>query len=84
MARKLDYTIVRDLEHLRKLTGEGHTHYALLLGSGAISKKTIRRQAETYRITNHIDDTKQTLSEGELWTQSNIGKWLDGGALVAL
>lgn len=76
---------VSDIDDLRTRVLDGRTNYAILLAGGlAHSRKTIRMTGVLgrWRITNHIDDTRQTLTDAELWTESNIGTALDHLALV--
>lgn len=79
-----------------KAVAAGHKPFdvGILLASGwALSRKTIQWRKRSPRgapadrvwfIKNHIDDTKQVLSDATLWTESNIGEALDKGALVLL
>lgn len=76
---------VKDLEDLRA-RARGHVvRVRLALNGGAYSRKSITWHNSTdggrWYVTNHIDDTKQTLTDEQLWSESNIGKWLDGGAV---
>lgn len=76
---------VTTLADLRERTSQHHHDFAILLGSGsAYSRKTIHHRNGHWAITNHIDETTQTLTDDELWTASNIGQALDQGALVAI
>jgi len=72
------------IDELRQRVAAGHHDYAIMLAGGlALSRKTIRfAPGGGWRITNHIDDTKQVLSQPELWSESHIGLALDKRALV--
>ena len=75
-------TKVQSVAHLRELIKDGTHGYALVLGGGvAFSRKTIRTmRGGKFRIFNHIDDSKITLTEAELFTVSNIGEAITKGA----
>lgn len=75
-------TKVQSVAHLRALIKAGTHGYALVLGGGvAFSRKTIRATRDgKFRIINHIDDSKATLTEAELYTESNIGEAITKGA----
>lgn len=81
---------VADLNDLRKRVLSGETEYAILLAGGlAYSRKTIRLGSKAgvgrvWVVVNHIDDTRQKLTDAELWTDSHIGEALDKGALVVV
>jgi len=72
------------IDELRQRVAAGHHDYAIMLAGGlALSRKTIRfAPGGGWRITNHIDDTKQVLSQPELWSESHIGLALDNRALL--
>lgn len=80
----VDLIPIENLEDLRARAYRRAIEVRLLLNGGAFSRKTVRWNANRQRwfITNHIDDTKQQLTDGQLWTESNIGKGLDLGAIV--
>ncbi len=74
-------TKVQSVAHLRELIKAGTHSYALALNYGLFSRKTIRATRDgNFRIINHIDDSKVTLTEAELYTESNIGKAITKGA----
>ena len=74
-------TKVQSVAHLRALVKAGTHSYALALNGGLFSRKTIRATRDgKFRIINHIDDSKVTLSEAELFTASNIGEAMTKGA----
>ena len=74
-------TKVQSVAHLRALIKAGTHSYALALNGGLFSRKTIRATRDgKFRIINHIDDSKVTLSEAELFTASNIGEAMTKGA----
>jgi hypothetical protein len=84
---------ILDLAELIALASraEGLRCFISLAGGLARSFKTIRylppqgaARTGKFDILNEIDDTWQTLWPKQLWTQSNIGAALDGGALFAL
>lgn len=83
----VDLVRIEDIDDLRA-RAKGHVlRIRLLLRGGAFSRKSITWHNGTdggrWFITNHIDDTKQQLTDEQLWTESNIGRWLDGGAVFA-
>ena len=74
-------TKVQSVAHLRALIKAGTHGYALALNYGLFSRKTIRTmRGGKFRIINHIDDSKATLTEAELYTESNIGEAITKGA----
>lgn len=79
----IDAHAVADMDHLKRLTTDRPREFLLALNGGAYSRKTIKYTPSKgkFTIKNHIDDTRQILTEAELYTESNIGQWLDGGAL---
>ncbi len=79
-------TVVDSLEDLEDRVRAGHHTFAILLAGGlAYSRKTIRRgRGRRWIVKNHIDDTTQTLTSEQLWTESNIGIALERRALVQL
>ena len=77
---------VRCLENIQDLSGQKLYEYALMLAGGAVhSLKTIKynKKKDVYRITHHIDDTKETLTSNEL-KKSNIGKGIKLRSLIAI
>ena len=79
-------TVIESLDDLRDRVRAGHSTFAILLAGGlAYSRKTIKRGTSgRWVIKNHIDDTRQTLTDEQLWTESNIGVAIERGALVQL
>lgn len=76
-------TPVKGLADLKaRVAAGGHDFGIMLAGGMAYSRKTIKTAKGRWVVKNHIDDTRQTLTDGELWTESNIGEALDKGALV--
>jgi hypothetical protein len=50
---------------------------------GAYSRKTItRRKDGRFRVLNHIDDSVQSLTGKQLYTDSNIGRAMRNGAFI--
>ena len=86
-------TLIRDLAPLTVLASrpDGVECFIALAGGLARSSKTIRYLTPTnmrykvgqFAVLNGIDGSEQTLWPRQLWTQSNIGKALDAGALFA-
>lgn len=77
---------IRCPENMQDLSGQKQYNYAVMLaGSGIYSRKTIRYIKKTgkYSITNHIDETRQSLTEKELM-KSLIGKAMPARCLIAL
>lgn len=67
--QKTKNKFVKNTTQLKKLLSEGYHEYALLLAGGiAISYKTIKYSAwnHKFQIINHIDDSRQELTEKEL------------------
>jgi hypothetical protein len=80
---------IRDLDHLRQLAGgESPIDCFITLGPGGMLRSSKRVHYETgadrFWVLNEIDDSEQTLSDDELWTQSHIGEAIDKGAFYAL
>ena len=71
------------LEELRRSCTGTYREVHLLLNGGAVSVKRVcyvPAKGE-WVIVNEIDGTRQWLTDAQLWTDSNIGPWLDGGAV---
>lgn len=83
-ARPTTDRAVTNLHDLRDLVRRGRTKYVIGLNGGAVSLKTIALRGKKWDVTNHIDDSRQTLNDAELWTESHIGEALDKGALVCV
>lgn len=79
---------VRCLENIQDLTAQKQYNYAMILNGGLYSLKTIRYIKKTgkYSITNHIDDSKQSLTGGQMMNVSltHIGQAMSKRALIAL
>ncbi|MFA7301790.1 MAG: hypothetical protein WC069_05790 [Candidatus Shapirobacteria bacterium] len=88
--KKTKNQFVRTPKQLKELIKEGHNNFALVLagGLGIYSRKTIKYSDKTkqYSITNHIDNSKQKLTEKELMNESYtlIGKALKLKSLIAI
>lgn len=81
--RQPQYRPVADLAELKQLArAQRITADIALAGGLAYSRKTIRLRGRKWFITNHIDDTRQVLTDEELWTASNVGRALDSQALI--
>jgi len=78
---------VRCLENIQDLSGQKLYDYAITLGV-AYSRKTIKynEKANTYTITNHIDNSKQTLNSNQIMDTkcTNVGKAMKMRCLIAL
>lgn len=77
---------IRDIRQLRQSISKGCNEFRLILrGGGLFSRKTIMLSSDgQFVVTNHIDGTVQKLSGRQLHSQSNIGKAMKLGALIAL
>lgn len=60
--------LVESLDELRKLAEVRPVHGRIALNGGTYSRKSVyyRREDRRWLITNHIDDSEQTLSEVEV------------------
>ncbi len=76
---------MRCVENIQDLSGQKLYSYALLIGGVAFSRKTIKydTKKKVYRVTNHIDDSKEVLSEKEL-LKSLLGEGMRKRSLIAL
>jgi len=75
------------LKGLNKILADGKEHeFALMLAGGlCFSRKTIKlTKSGKYKITNHIDDTRQLLTAKQIMDSSytNIGEGLTKRALL--
>lgn len=83
-------TIVENgIDGLDKILKDNKKHeFGIMLGSGDVySRKTIKLQKNgNYKITNHIDNTSQTLTKDEIKNKafSNIGEALEKRALFIM
>jgi len=76
---------IKNTAELRKAIMNGQHSFALALKCGMYSRKTIEiRSNGRFRVTNHIDNSKQSLTGRQLYTQSNIGKGMEMGALFPI
>ena len=87
--KKTNNQFVKDIKHLKELIKQKHTEFALILmGGGAYSRKTINYSNKTkkFRIINHIDDSKQSLTKKQLMDEDYtlIGKAIPLRSLIAI
>lgn len=79
---------IRCVENIQDLTAQKHKEYVIRLNSGIYSRKTIEyiKTKNKYKITNHIDNSKQILTEKELMNEkiTHIGKAMKLRALIAI
>ena len=75
---------IRNCRQLRRAIGEGCNHFCLLLcGGAAFSRKSISLEEDgRFYVENWIDDSIQTLTGIQLYTESNIGNAMRSGAFV--
>ena len=77
---------IRNCRELRRAIAlaDGCGDFCLLLcGGAAFSRKCISLEDDgRFRVENWIDDSVQTLTGRELYTQSNIGNAMRNGAFV--
>ena len=77
---------IKDMKELKKLAAkEGGIDCFILLNSCCKSSKHIKYyegDKHPFFIINFIDNTEQELTEGELYTKSNIGEALKKNALI--
>ena len=76
-----DFIQITSLEELRVHARRTVRCRLALAGGLAYSRKSIRWTGRRWSVLNHIDDTRQQLTDAELWTESNIGRGIDAGAL---
>ena len=80
----MNYTQVRDLQHLKELVADGRYHdFIIQLNGGAISRKVIYEiEPGTYDVFNSIDDTWQTLTDATIMDpkHTHIGEAIQKGA----
>ncbi len=89
MKKKSNNQFVKTIPQLIELSEQGHNDFALVLGGGmCYSKKTIKYNPKTekFTITNHIDNSKQRLTEKQLMDDklTLIGKALSKKSLIAI
>lgn len=81
---------VKSIEHLKQILSarDGETHeFFIQLNYGLRSSKLMSYDGESmFYVTNEIDDTKQELSEQQLFDESltNIGKAINCGAFYCV
>ena len=80
LARLLKH--VKSVAELKRLCGNATTFY-LALNYGLYSLKTIRWDGKVFHIHNHVDESRQKLTEAQLFTESNIGKGIEKKALIS-
>lgn len=77
---------ITSITQLKKLSSQKPIDAFITLKGGLVSKKTIRwmTKKKRFNILNHIDNTRQSLSEDELNDSSitNIGKAIRMNSLV--
>ncbi len=78
---------INTIKELKEEAVKGADFY-ILLKHGLVSRKTIRydKKKKIFTVYNHIDDTKQKLTEKELLLlrYTNIGRAIRKGAFVKL
>ncbi len=75
---------IKNVKALRKSIADGQREFRLCLRYGVFSRKTISVRADgRFIIYNHIDDSVQSLTGRQLYTESNIGEAMGKGAFVA-
>lgn len=76
---------VRCPENIQDLSGQKLNSYAVMLNGGMYSRKTIRyiKKTKRYSIVNHIDESRESLTERELM-RSNIGRAMKQRGLIAI
>lgn len=87
---KLDLVIhlpqnVEDLKTLARVHGGREQvleDCRLLLGGSAFSRKDVRLSGDKWIVFNYIDETEQTLTDEELFTDSNIGAGLNKDSIL--
>jgi hypothetical protein len=72
---------VESVDELKRLCGKATTFY-LALNYGLYSLKTIRWDGKVFHIHNHVDESRQKLTEAQLFTESNIGRGIEKKALI--
>lgn len=75
---------INSINQLKDSCKDSIVEYFISLGNGRLrSSKDIEYNSvnNTFEIFNHIDDTREVLTEDELNTKSNIGEAITKGAL---
>lgn len=72
---------VESVDELKRLCVKRTTFY-MALNYGVYSRKTIRWDGKVFHIHNHVDESRQKLTETQLFTESNIGKAIEKKALI--
>jgi len=81
------YHIIDNIKTLNGILKDGKSHdFGITLNFGIISRKTIQKVGQSYKVRNHADNTVQDLSAKDLedTAKTNIGKALKKGALLKL
>ena len=75
---------IRNCRQLRRAIADGCCDFCLLLcGGAAFSRKFISLEDDgRFYVENWIDDSIQTLTGRQLYTESNIGNAMRSGAFV--
>ena len=71
---------IESVDELKRLCVKRTTFY-LALNYGVYSRKTIRWDGRVFHIHNHIDESRQKLTEAQLFTESNVGEAIEKKAL---
>lgn len=83
---KKNLKIVKTIKELKELIQKQYYEYFIKLNYGIFSKKEINYNKKTkkYKITNCIDNTKQTITEKQLINKNitNIGDAITKKALI--
>lgn len=75
---------IPSVKALKDAISDGNQEFAILLSGGLVSRKTITRKGNIFRVENHIDGAIQTLSADQFSksTYSNIGEAMEKGAFM--
>lgn len=75
---------VKSIKHLKILLNNNRNDFFIALNFGVVSLKYMRLlENGKFFIYNHIDNTKQRLTEKGLFSESNIGEAIEKGAFVS-
>ena len=76
----MSYTKIKSVEDLKSRCYNEMNDFFIYLGIGRSSKDIYYdSDLNKFEIHNNIDDTEQLLTEGELFTKSNIGEAITRG-----
>lgn len=78
---------VKSISQLNDILSDKKVHeFRTILNGGMFSRKDMNKKRGYYHITNHIDDSKQKLTEEQLTDleYTNIGMSIKKGALVCV